>query len=52
VRSRLLDSAEDSRCMWVWCTLNLTSWVKRPPTGVVTKFEEGVGASSGVVLVI
>ncbi|GBM63395.1 hypothetical protein AVEN_82250-1 [Araneus ventricosus] len=28
------DSTEDPRCMWAWCTLNLSSWVKRPPAGV------------------
>ncbi|GBL85858.1 hypothetical protein AVEN_63187-1 [Araneus ventricosus] len=29
------DSVEDPPCMWVWYTLNQTSWVKRPPDGVV-----------------
>ncbi|GBO36058.1 hypothetical protein AVEN_17318-1 [Araneus ventricosus] len=24
--------------MWDWCTLNLASWVKHPPPGVLRKF--------------
>ncbi|GBM39330.1 hypothetical protein AVEN_257442-1 [Araneus ventricosus] len=27
-------------CILVWCTLNMRSWVKRPPAGVVGKFGE------------
>ncbi|GBM94642.1 hypothetical protein AVEN_213108-1 [Araneus ventricosus] len=34
-----LDSIEISLFMWVWCTLNLKSWVKYPPTGVFRKFK-------------
>ncbi|GBN72886.1 hypothetical protein AVEN_115687-1 [Araneus ventricosus] len=45
------DLTENPLCIWAWCTLNLTSSVKRPPTGVVRKFGEGI-ARSGVVLVI
>ncbi|GBL79790.1 hypothetical protein AVEN_28871-1 [Araneus ventricosus] len=28
--------------MGAWCTLNLTSWVKRIPASVLRKFEEGM----------
>ncbi|GBN35686.1 hypothetical protein AVEN_236260-1 [Araneus ventricosus] len=35
------DSAEYPSCMWAWCTLNLTSWVKRPPAVVVQNFGGG-----------
>ncbi|GBM04722.1 hypothetical protein AVEN_44853-1 [Araneus ventricosus] len=51
VRSRLRDgrvsgsksdSTGDLPCMWAWCTQNLTSCVKRPLTGVLRKFGEGV----------
>ncbi|GBL99812.1 hypothetical protein AVEN_162825-1 [Araneus ventricosus] len=31
------DSTEDPPCMWLWCTPNVTSWVKRPPLGVARK---------------
>ncbi|GBN71495.1 hypothetical protein AVEN_33692-1 [Araneus ventricosus] len=43
------DSTEDPPCKQFWGTLNLKSWVKILPAGVVRKFGEG-GASSGVVL--
>ncbi|GBN71811.1 hypothetical protein AVEN_243870-1 [Araneus ventricosus] len=36
------DSTEDTACMWARCKLKLMSWVKRPPSGVVRKFGEGV----------
>ncbi|GBM47927.1 hypothetical protein AVEN_108710-1 [Araneus ventricosus] len=45
------DSKEDLPRMWACCTLNLTSLVKGPSTGVVRKFGEG-GASSFDALVI
>ncbi|GBM32620.1 hypothetical protein AVEN_8459-1 [Araneus ventricosus] len=32
------DPTEDPSCMWAYCTLNLASWVRRPPAGVVQKF--------------
>ncbi|GBL77041.1 hypothetical protein AVEN_12692-1 [Araneus ventricosus] len=35
------DSNENPPCMWVWCTLNLTSWAKSPPAAVVRRFGEG-----------
>ncbi|GBM75711.1 hypothetical protein AVEN_36105-1 [Araneus ventricosus] len=31
------DSTEDPSFMWAWCTLNRTSWLKHPPTGVVSR---------------
>ncbi|GBM04816.1 hypothetical protein AVEN_20246-1 [Araneus ventricosus] len=60
VRPRLLsrrvpgskpESTEDPPYLRAWCTLNLTSWVKRPPAGVVWKLGEE-SASSGVILII
>ncbi|GBM88610.1 hypothetical protein AVEN_174344-1, partial [Araneus ventricosus] len=35
------NSPEDPPCMWVWRTLNRTSWVNRPFAGVVRKFGDG-----------
>ncbi|GBM78953.1 hypothetical protein AVEN_44404-1, partial [Araneus ventricosus] len=37
------DSTEDPLRMRAWCSLNLTSWVERPPDGVVRKFGEAGG---------
>ncbi|GBN01537.1 hypothetical protein AVEN_49590-1, partial [Araneus ventricosus] len=33
-----------SECVWDWCTLNHMQEAKRPATGVVRKFGEGVPA--------
>ncbi|GBO31454.1 hypothetical protein AVEN_76053-1, partial [Araneus ventricosus] len=43
------DFTVDPPCKQSWCTLNLMSWVKSLPTGVVRKFGQG-GISSGVAL--
>ncbi|GBM65569.1 hypothetical protein AVEN_126847-1, partial [Araneus ventricosus] len=34
------DSNEEPPCLFFWCTLNMTSWGKRPNAGVVRKFGE------------
>ncbi|GBN91723.1 hypothetical protein AVEN_7142-1 [Araneus ventricosus] len=39
------DSSEESPCIWTQPTLNLTSWVTRPPAAVVKKFGEGDAGS-------
>ncbi|GBN21807.1 hypothetical protein AVEN_197843-1 [Araneus ventricosus] len=39
---RVPGSRPDSTCMWSWCTLNLTSWVKCLFAGVVWELGEGV----------
>ncbi|GBL95616.1 hypothetical protein AVEN_24823-1 [Araneus ventricosus] len=38
------DSTEDPQWMCDWSTLNMTAWVKRPPSSVVRKFGERVSA--------
>ncbi|GBL95494.1 hypothetical protein AVEN_54103-1 [Araneus ventricosus] len=34
-RGSMPDSTEEPPCMRAWCTLNLTSWIKRPHAGMV-----------------
>ncbi|GBN65767.1 hypothetical protein AVEN_97122-1, partial [Araneus ventricosus] len=29
------DYTEDPQCMWGWCILSLTSWVKHLPAGML-----------------
>ncbi|GBM58899.1 hypothetical protein AVEN_173234-1 [Araneus ventricosus] len=38
-------STKDLPCIWSRHTLNVMSWVKRPPVGAVRKFGKGVVAS-------
>ncbi|GBM43676.1 hypothetical protein AVEN_78042-1 [Araneus ventricosus] len=58
IRSRLrscripgskLDSTEDPRCLWAWCSPNLM-WVKRPPASAVRNLGER-SPSSGVIII-
>ncbi|GBM42755.1 hypothetical protein AVEN_81581-1 [Araneus ventricosus] len=40
------DSFEDPTCIWIWCTLNLTSWSKRSTSGWCKSLEGGTAQLS------